>query len=209
MQRYNLFPNRQNFFSIIFCHHTPPGGQPARCVLNFFSQQPQNPQKSPRKRQKNPFFHTFSGSRKFIFCEYLCILLSICDLNAFKYCGNKTEEYVITLFSSVLYRYLPKVREMDDFVRIRENLLSGTPHVRIPVHNTTSLGAPPSGSAGVWGAFTGTPPRDENRLYGKNGVSLHPFSGETQQGFIRTKYYNIYGNTKLFSACMRNRPTSV
>ncbi len=64
----------------------------------------------------------------------------MCGLNTSKYCGNKTEEYVITLFSSALYRYLPKVREMNYFVRIRENLLSGTPPVRIPVHNTTGWG---------------------------------------------------------------------
>ncbi|MBR3435504.1 MAG: hypothetical protein IKG88_06430, partial [Bacteroidales bacterium] len=93
---------------------------------------------------------------------------------------NKTEEYVITLFSSALYRYLPKVRETDYFASIRENLLSGTPHVRIPVHPTTGWGAFQSGSAAAWGAFTGTPPRDEKRLYGKNGVSLHPFSGKTR-----------------------------
>jgi hypothetical protein len=45
------------------------------------------------------------------------------------------------------------------FVRIRENLLSGTPHVRIPVHPTTGWGAFRYGSVGGWGAFTGTPPR--------------------------------------------------
>ena len=104
----------------------------------------------------------------------------MCGLNTFKYCGNKTEEYVITLFSSVLYQYFTKVREMNYFVRIRENLLSGAPHVRIPVHNTTVWGAFRYGSAAAWGAFTGTPPRDEKRLYGKNGVSLHPISGETR-----------------------------
>ncbi|MBR3435663.1 MAG: hypothetical protein IKG88_07240, partial [Bacteroidales bacterium] len=93
---------------------------------------------------------------------------------------NKTEEYVITLFSSALYRYLPKVRETDYFASIRENLLSGTPHVRIPVHNTTGWGAFRYGSADAWWAFTGTPPRDENRLYRKNGVSLHPISEETR-----------------------------
>ena len=54
------FSKPPKFFSIIFCPATPPGGQPARCVLNFFSQQPQNPQKSPRKRQKKSLFpHVF------------------------------------------------------------------------------------------------------------------------------------------------------
>ena len=133
----------------------------------------------------------------------------MCGLNAFKYCDHELKVYVIILFCSVLHRYLPSVGKKDYFVRIREKQLFGAPPVRIPVHNTTGWGAFQPGSAAAWWALPGTPPRDENRLYGKNGVSLHPFSGETQQGFIRTKYYNIYGNTKLFSACMRNRPASV
>ncbi len=83
----------------------------------------------------------------------------MCGLNALKYCGNKTEEYVITLFCNVLYRYLPSVGGKDYFVRIREKQLSGTPHVRIPVHPTTGWGAFRYGSVSAWGAFTGTPPR--------------------------------------------------
>ena len=172
------------FFNYFLSRHTTGRTTSALRHEFFFRRNRKIHKNRPAKGKKNPFFPPFSGSRKVIICENLCILLSMCGLNTFKYCGNKTEEYVITLFSSVLYHYLPKVREMDYFVRIRENLLSGTPHVRIPVHNTTGWGAFQYGSAAAWWAFTGTPPRDENRLYGKNGVSLHPFSGETQQGFI-------------------------
>ena len=83
----------------------------------------------------------------------------MCGLNAFKYCGHKLKVYVIILFCSILHRYLPPEGEKDYFVRIRENLLSGTPHVRIPVHNTTGWGAFQYGSAAVWWALPGTPPR--------------------------------------------------
>ena len=76
---------------------------------------------------------------------------------------------------------------MEHSAGIRREPVSGTPHVRIPVHNTTGWGTFQYGSAGGWGTFTGTLPRTENRLYGKNGVSLHQFSWETQQGFYETQ----------------------
>ena len=84
MQRYNLFPNRQNFFSIIFCPATPPGGQPARCVLNFFSQQPQNPQKSPRKRQKKSFFLPVFGVAQVYFSRISLYIVVIVHFKCFQ-----------------------------------------------------------------------------------------------------------------------------
>ena len=168
------------FFNYFSSRHTTGRTTSALRPEFFFRSNRKIHKNRPAKDKKNPFFSPFSGSRKVIICENLCILLSMCGLNTFKYCGNKTEEYVITLFSSALYRYLPKVRETNHFVRIRENLLSGTPHVRIPVHPTTGWGAFRYGSVSTWGALPGTPPRDEKRLYGKNGVSLHPISEETR-----------------------------
>ena len=175
-----FFQTAKIFFQLFFVppHHRADNQRVASSI--FFRSNRKILKNRPAKDEKNPFFSPFSGSLKFIFREYLCILLFMCGLNAFKYCGHKLKVYVIILFCSILHRYLPPEGEKDYFVRIRENLLSGTPHVRIPVHNTTGWGAFQYGSAGGWGTFTGTLPRTENRLYGKNGVSLHPISGETR-----------------------------
>ena len=141
-----FFQTAKIFFQLFFTtpHHRADNQRVASSI--FFRSKRQIPKNRPAKGKKNPFFSTFSGSRKFIFCEYLCILLLLCNLNAFKYCGNKPEEYVITLFSSELYIHLPLLRETEHFVRIREKQLSGTPHVRIPVHPTTGWGAIQPGS---------------------------------------------------------------
>ena len=175
------FSKPPKFFFNYFLSHPTTGRTTSALRPEFFFRSNRKILKNrPAKDKKNPFFSPFLGSRKVIICENLCILLSMCGLNTYKYCGNKTEEYAITLFSSALHRYFPSEGEKDYFVLIRENLLSGTPHVRIPVHPTTGWGAFQYGSADAWWALPGTPPRDEKRLYGKNGVSLHPISGETR-----------------------------
>ena len=90
VQRYNLFPNRQNFFSIIFCPATPPGGQPARCVLNFFSQHPTNPPKSPRKRQKKSFFPHVFGVAQVYFSRISLYIIVIVYFKCFQITMQQT-----------------------------------------------------------------------------------------------------------------------
>ena len=170
------------FFNYFLPPHTTGRTTSALRPQFFFRRNRKIHKNRPAKGKKNPFFPPFSGSRKVIFREYLCMSLLMCGLNTFKYCDHELKVYVIILLCSVLHKYLPPVGETDYFASIREKQLSGTPHVRIPIHPTTVWGAFRYGSAAAWGAFTGTPPRDENRLFGKNGVSLHPISGETQQG---------------------------
>ena len=78
------FSKPPKFFSIIFYPTPPPGGQPARCVLNFFSQQPQNPQKSPRKRQKKSLFLPVLGVAQVYFSRISLYIVVIVQFKCFQ-----------------------------------------------------------------------------------------------------------------------------
>ena len=122
----------------------------------------------------------------------------MCILNGFKYCGNKPDVCVFPLCCSVLYENLTAEGISDYYARIREKPLSGTAGGRAGRKNMAhpaflpyafpytppKIGGRfhdiPIQVGGRWEGIPGIPPRAENRLYGKNGVSLHQFSGETQ-----------------------------
>ena len=70
------FSKPPNFFFNYFLSRPTTGRTTSALRPQFFFRSNRKILKNrPAKDEKNPFFHTFSGSRKFIFREYLCILL--------------------------------------------------------------------------------------------------------------------------------------
>ena len=72
------------FFNYFLPRHTTGRTTSALRHEFFFRRNRKILKNHPAKGKKNPFFHTFSGSPKLIFREYLCMLLLLCNLNAFK-----------------------------------------------------------------------------------------------------------------------------
>ena len=80
---------------------------------------------------------------------------------------------------------------MEHSAGIRREHVSGTPPVRIPVHNTTVWGAFQSGSTAAWGAFTGTPPRLKTGYMEKMVYLCIPF--QEKHGKVYTDKLSISG----------------
>jgi len=79
-----FFQNAKIFFNYFLPPHTTGRTTSALRPEFFFRRNRKILKNRPAKDKKNPFFSPFSGSCKVIICENLCILLSMCNLNAFK-----------------------------------------------------------------------------------------------------------------------------
>jgi len=74
---------------------------------------------------------------------------------------------------------------MDYFVRIRENLLSGTPPVRIPVHNTTGRGHSNTGRRAVGGHYQAHRRVMKTGYIEKMVYLCTPFQGKHSKVFMK------------------------
>ncbi len=80
VQRYDLFPNRQNFFSFFFRHFPHTAVRQPFGTAIFFLFPRRRAKNGPAKPRAEPRFSRKSASRRTVFSEYLCNSLYIFSL---------------------------------------------------------------------------------------------------------------------------------